>query len=108
MKQAMTSFPPPTGEPNLYTMTDNPDPPPQQQQQQQQQALLQAGPKEADDSKPSPIAAPPPPETTTAPHDMDTNTPTNTLQELEDFSIHNSNLDVERKGGDIWDSVAEI
>jgi hypothetical protein len=35
--------------------------------------------------------------------------PTNNLQELEDFSIHNTNLDVERKGGDNWDdSVAEI
>ena len=97
MKQAMTSFPPPTGEPNLYTMTDNPPPP----SPQQQQALLPTRPKEADDSKPSPKVATStlPHERTTAPHDTDTDTPINNLQELEDFSIHNSNLD---------DSVAEI
>jgi hypothetical protein len=103
MKQAMAGFPPPGGEPNLY-MTDAPDLSPQQQQQ----VLLPAGPKEADDLKPSPILATPPHETT-APHHTDTDMPTNNLQELEDFSIHNTNLDVERKGGDNWDdSVAEI
>jgi hypothetical protein len=106
MKQAMTSFPPPTGEPNLYTTTDDPDPS-QPQQQQPPQVLLSAEPKEADDSKPSPtIVGPPPPHETAAPHETDT--PTHNLQELEDFSIINSNLDVDRKGGDNWDSVAEI
>jgi hypothetical protein len=105
MKQAMTSFPPSTGEPNLYTTTDDPDPS-QPQQQQQPQVLLSAGPKEADDSKPSPIIVGPPPHETAAPHETDT--PTHNLQELEDFSIINSNLDVDRKGGDNWDSVAEI
>ena len=105
MKQAMTSFPPPTGEPNLYTTPDDPPPP----SPQQQQALLPAGPKEADDSKPPPIVATStlPHEGITAPHDTHADTPANNLQELEDFSIHNSNLDVERKG-DNWNSVAEI
>jgi hypothetical protein len=106
MKQAMTSFPPSTGEPNLYTTTDDPDPS-QPQQQQQPQVLLSAGPN---DSKPSPIIVgpPPPPHEIAAPHETDTDPPTNNLQELEDFSMINSNLDVDRKGGDNWDSVAEI
>jgi hypothetical protein len=99
MKQAMAGFPPSAGEPNLYTMMDDPDPPPPQQQQ----VFLTPVPKEAD-SKPSPILATP--HETIGRHDTDM--PTNNLQELEDFSIHNTNLDVERKGGDNWDSVAEI